>query len=253
MTEARTGSQSIERAMAVLGVFSAADPDVGISDIATRVGLSTSTAHRIVRALVAGGLVEQGTHTDRYRLGHRAVVMGQIASHNLGMSEITALLRSLSVELGDPVGLGFLQGVEVVVAFRAEAAEPLSFDRRPGAREFAHASAMGKVLLAYSDSIVNVVASLGELTAFTSSTIVDPVAWAAELRTVRAQGFAVNNEERRAGASGVAVPVFDGDGRVQAALVAHGPSERFSLDRQRQLVAPLYTCAKKIGEALSVA
>lgn len=253
MTQARTGSQAIERALAILNAFTAADPDLGISELAHRVGLSTSTAHRMVRALVAGGMLEQGVHSDRYRLGHRAVVTGQIAAHNLGMTEVASLLNTLANTVGDSVSLGFLQGREVVVAFRAEANDPLTFDRRPGAREFAHASAMGKVLLAYSPHPAQLVDQLGDMVAFTPTTITDPAALIAELAAVRSCGFATNNQERRAGASGVSVPVFDHDRRVQAALVAHGPSDHFGAERQDALLIELRASAQQIGSALSVA
>ena len=95
MAEARTGSQAIERSLAILDTFTAAEPDLGISEIANRVGLSTSTAHRMIRALVAGGMLEQGVHSDRYRLGHRAVVMGQIAAHNLEIGRASCRERVL--------------------------------------------------------------------------------------------------------------------------------------------------------------
>ena len=252
MTEARTGSQAIERSLAILDTFTAAEPDLGISEIANRVGLSTSTAHRMIRALVAGGMLEQGVHSDRYRLGYRAVVMGQIAAHNLGMTEVAGLLKRLAQSVGESVSLGFLQGSEVVVAFRAEAREPLEFDRRPGAREFAHASAMGKVLLAYSGNPRRAVADLGDLVAFTPATVVDAGALIAELAVVRANGFAINNRERRPDASGVAVPVFDHDLRVKSALVVHGPSAHFGVEHRAGFVAALRESAKLIGEALAV-
>ena len=72
----RTGAQSVERALAVLRCFEGAAGDLGVSEIAARTGLSVSTAHRLTRALCAGGLLAQDSRTERYQLGPLLVVLG---------------------------------------------------------------------------------------------------------------------------------------------------------------------------------
>lgn len=89
----RSGAQAVERAIAVLRAFEREDPELGVSQIAESVGLAVSTVHRIVRALVAGGLLAQDPLSQRYHLGATTAVLGQLAVQHLGY---TPSRRSLS-------------------------------------------------------------------------------------------------------------------------------------------------------------
>src|SRR5215217_67901 len=81
---ARSGSQSVERALAVLQHIGEADEDVGVSELAARTSLSVSTTHRLVQALRTAGLVAQDERSERYHLGPGAVALGRRAEARLG-------------------------------------------------------------------------------------------------------------------------------------------------------------------------
>ena len=76
---ARTGSQSVERALSLVRCLAASDDDLGVTDVAARTGLSVSTAHRLLQALRADGLVAQDPRTERYHLGPGLVALGRRA------------------------------------------------------------------------------------------------------------------------------------------------------------------------------
>ncbi|MDQ3757177.1 MAG: helix-turn-helix domain-containing protein, partial [Actinomycetota bacterium] len=82
--DARSGAQSVERALAVLRVIEQAEHGLGVSEIAQRRGLTVSTAHRLTRVLHDAGLVSQDPRTERYQLGPALVTLGRRAEERLG-------------------------------------------------------------------------------------------------------------------------------------------------------------------------
>jgi hypothetical protein len=91
-----------------------------------------STAHRLVRALARGGLVEQDAVTERYYLGLGCIELGQNAARHFGLERAEAELRDLAAATGEAASLGSRDGDDVVVLARAPSPQPLRFDRPPG-------------------------------------------------------------------------------------------------------------------------
>lgn len=143
------GAAAIVRAMAVLQCFEPGDDDLALGQIAERAGLRVSTAHRIVRALCSGSFMEQDPRSDRYRLGRALVLLGQRAADHLGLDVARPVLESLADRTGESASLGVRHGDEVVVVLVASSHQRLRFDHDQGGRIGLHASAMGKVLLAF--------------------------------------------------------------------------------------------------------
>lgn len=226
---ARSGTQAIERAIAVLECLSASEASLALTEIARRVGLSASTTHRLLRALAHAGYVDQDHSTEQYGLGLGVAVLGQRAIERSGYQLARPVLAALSERTGESASLGVRRGAEVVVLDRVAGPAPLRFDHPAGAELAVHASAMGKVLLAFSKtSITDEVRALATLERFTARTIVDRVALAAELVDVSERGYATNNEERYDGVSGIAAPVRSSSGSAHAAVGLQGPSIRLT-------------------------
>ena len=178
----RSGTQSIERAVTLLERLGASERSLGLSEIARAVGLNPSTAHRLLRALVVAGYVEQEPMTEQYRLGLGIAVLGQRALEHAGYHVAKPVLDDLSARTGESVSLGIRRADEVVVIEQAVSASPLRFDHPAGAEIAMHASAMGKVLLANSaKSIEREVALLATFDRFTDRTITAPDAVVTEL------------------------------------------------------------------------
>src|SRR5215204_582150 len=168
---ARSGSQSVERALAVLQCIAEADGDIGVSEIGGRCGLSVSTAHRLVQALRAPGLVSQDQRSERYRLGPGAVALGRRAELRLGVSRLEPHLRDrLAACTGESITLGTRLGNEMLVVSHIPSSHPLRVGHPPGMRVPLHASAIGKVLLAFTPDRSAEIAALGPLTAYPCAT-----------------------------------------------------------------------------------
>jgi IclR family acetate operon transcriptional repressor len=240
----RTGAQSIGRAIAVLQCFEGA-AELGVTEIARETELSLATAHRIVRALHTGGLLDQNTQTDRYHLGFGTAVLGRLAMERLGFAFALPELERLAVRTGEAVNLGVRVGTEVLVLLAVPSVHPLRFEQAAGTRNPLHVGAMGKVLLAFGGS--DAIGSL-RLERFTPNTITTESALTSELETIRARGHAINDEERNLGVRAIAAPVCDASRQAVAAIAVQGPTVRITDERLADLIHDVTAAAVELTE-----
>ncbi len=241
------GTQTIARALSVLAVLRDAAGDVGVIELARALDLRASTAHRILRALVAAGYVVQNAQTERYRLGPAAVLLGRAAERTLGFDQATPLLERLAEITGESVNLVIRDGDEGLVVLRVESLHPLRFIQPVGARIPLYCTSTGKVLLAFAKDLHEEVARLGELEKLTPTTITSPRDLLADLEAIRARGYSVNRGERLPGVYGVAAPVLTADGIASTALAVQGPEVRIPDERVPELGELVMETAKAIA------
>ncbi|MFB6817237.1 IclR family transcriptional regulator [Streptomyces sp. NPDC056347] len=234
------GAQAVRRALDVLHCFHDNGPDLGASDLARRLGLSGSTAHRLARTLLDAGFLEQDARTSRYRLGPAVTELGRLSYHQRGLHLAAPELADLAARTGATADLALRSGPHAVIVAGG------SVTPRTGLRRPLHSTALGKVLLAWARPGEGGPASLPPLPAFTDRTIVEPAALEAELARVRSQGHAVNDGESAYGVRTLAVPVLDAAGharfalalRATPAVITHEHAEWF-LDRARSCARAL--------------
>ncbi len=222
--EAASGSQSLERGLAILAEFRPATPELGISDLARSLGLSRSTSHRYVATLARLGYLQQNEDTRKYRLGPRVLDLGFAAINSMELRQISAPdLQKLADETGHTVNMAILDGTDIVYIERCRTSQPgqreIDLDLHVGSRLPAYCTSMGKVLLAYlppgrrAETLDTI-----EFVDRGPNAITSRAALAAELEQVRAIGVAVNNEELAYGLRSIAVPVWGQDGEAVAAI-----------------------------------
>lgn len=244
---ARSGSQSVERALGVLRGIAEADEDLGVSEIANRTGLSVSTAHRLVQALRAAGLVAQDERSERYHLGPGSVALGRRAEARLGFDRLLPHLRDLGGRTGESISLGTRVGTEMLVVLHVDSAHPLRFDQPPGLRVPIHASAIGKVLLAFAADPADEIRALGPLSAVTAATLTDPVALLEDVMRTRRRGWALNDGERDVGVRTVAAPLLGTDGAAWAGVAIQGPAVRLPDARVEEFAGLLVETARAMA------
>lgn len=249
--ERRTGAQSVGRALSVLRCFETAPGDLGVTEIATRTGLTVSTAHRLARALCDAGLLTHDPRTERYQLGPALVVLGRKADAQLGYGRAQPTLEELAAATGESVNLGIRDGREVLVVLDVASTQPLRFRQEPGSRVPVHTSAMGKCLLAFSPDPAREVEDLLPLAPVTERTITAQADLVAELDRTRERRWALNDEERNPGVRAVAAPVLADGGQAVAAVAVQGPALRMTDDRLTELVAPLARAAQTLAPLLA--
>lgn len=229
-----SGVRSLDRAVAILGAFDEARPRLSLSEIADALGLNTSTAHRLLQALKAHGLVTQPDGGKAYALGPTVLRLARLATGSLDVQEIARpFMRRLRDAIGETVGLHVLRSDNLrVVVDQAESHQALRRSYTElGEPIPLHQGAPGKVLLAYLPEDQREAILDAPLDAANENTVTDADALRRELATVRGRGYALSYGERVGGIHTVAVPLRDHDGRVVAALSVTGPAMRMPRER----------------------
>ncbi len=243
---------SVRNAARVLGAFTPADRDLGVTEIAIRLGLAKSTVHRLLSTLAAEGMMERSGNRGRYRLGVRLYELGTMAPlrselHGAAVGPIDDLLA----RTGESVHVAVLRGADVVTVDRRESPGMLRMLGRMGHRHPAHATSAGKVLLAYLSLAERSALLDGQpLEALTPHTISDRARLEEELAKVRSRGWAESLHEHEMGLASVAAPIRDARGRVVAAVGVAGPSPRFGRENVRRLAAETTRAADAISARL---
>ena len=244
--------QAIERAVAILGAFSAEEPELRVADLAERLNLHKSTVHRFLVNLERAGMVERSPRSSRYRLGLRLFELGSLVVRRMDLwDEALPFLEALVRETGETGHLAVLDGGEAIYIERVEARRALRVPSAVGRGYPAHATNLGKVLLAHTDPReVDALLSVGTLRPFTPHTITDPDELRDELRTIRHRGFAIDNEEYDEGLRCIGAPVRDYNGRVVAAIGIGGPVTRVTPDRIDLLAETVMAAANGLSRRL---
>ncbi|CAL9378601.1 MULTISPECIES: IclR family transcriptional regulator [Streptomyces] len=244
--------QSLERAAAVLRLLAGGERRLGLSDIASTLGLAKGTAHGLLRTLQQEGFVEQDPASGRYQLGAELLRLGNsyLDVHEL-RARALVWTDDLARSSGESVYLGVLhqQGVLIVHhVFRPDDSRQVL---EVGAMQPLHSTALGKVLAAY-DPVAHSEAMDSEREALTTRTITDPEAFEGVLELTRARGWAADVEETWEGVASIAAPVHDRRRMPVGAVAVTGAVERVCADGEIQprLVAAVRDCARAVSRDL---
>lgn len=254
MTGVPSGAErlsSVAAAARVLREFAKHSTQLGVTQLAHRVGIGKSTAHRIIWTLVEEGLLEKVEETGLFRLTPTMKSLGASAETAQRLHEAATMpLDRLRSATPGTLHIGILDGFDVLYVERREGPGAIPVFRTVGARNAAHATASGKVLLAFLplDQQRRTVAAM-RLTAKTPRTITTPSALLNELAVVRRQGFAENRGESQPGMCSIAAPIRDPLGRVVASV----SSAEYVDDVEaglRHLIRPVVETAAQISAHL---
>jgi IclR family acetate operon transcriptional repressor len=252
-TEAPHGTQSIQRAIAVLRYFSDHDGEHGPPAVAEALDLSAGTVMRIMKALASAGLLTRNRLTDSFYLGSGAVLLGQAAQRAFGLDRALPILEQVNTETQESVNLVVREGRESVVMLRVQCTLPLRFEQRSGARFPLYTTASGKAILAFSPDAASYVESLpARLSKLTPHTLETPQALARQLTQVHRRGYSIDAEENVEGVRCVGAPIVDPAGRAHAALVIQVPTVRMTRDRERELGHLAVQAAREVSRTVPV-
>lgn len=240
---------AVAKALRLLEVFTIPPHRFNLTELSARANMSKNQTFRLLCTLGEAGFVRQEPETKSYRLGVR---MFQLAGALLeGDDLLLAAGEALTWArdtTGETVNLIARDGPDAAICVdRRGSPRPLQITARVGARFALHAGASPKLLLAFSDdrTIEWYFARHQSLPAFTAATITDPVALRAELQRIRAQGYAISDEDLDAGACAVAAPIHNRRGDVIAGVSIASPASRFGpVERERNRTVALEAAAR---------
>jgi IclR family transcriptional regulator, KDG regulon repressor len=218
---------SVSNAARVLKAFTPNEREWGVTDLARRLSIAKSTAHRLLATLTDEGLLEQDPASGRYRLGLVVFDMAA-AAQSVDLHEaVLTPMTELRNRTGETVQVAVLDGREVVYVERLDSPNTLRLFIEVGRRNAAHSTGCGKALLAFlaPDQLERVLRNW-KMEAKTPHTITDATALRDDLAESRRRGYAVNRRESEVGIISVAAPIRDVSGRAIAAVSVAGPAER---------------------------
>jgi IclR family acetate operon transcriptional repressor len=236
---------SVGRALAVLDQLRDSEQGLGVNELARRLGVNASTASRLLATLESAGMVQRDGHGP-YRLGLALVTL---ADRVLSRLDLQRLARPVLVELMEGTGetstLSLPGEREAITVDSAPSRSGVVSMARLGRPSIAHATAVGKVMLAFGGSPLP---RERDLVALTDRTITDRAELAAEVRAVRERGYGTVFGERDVDVNAIAAPVFDRTEALAAILGLQGPASR--LEDPTRLLPILLDAASTLTRAL---
>ena len=224
---------------------------LGLNEITVRTGISKSTAFRILTTLSQLGYIVRDSNRSYY-IGQ---AMSDLVRAQASMEAIRRAAMPQMLELrdrfGETVNLGYLEQDKVTYAEVVPSEYALRLHEKPGATICLHASALGKVILAFSDE--DFAASLirgRELQMITRNTITDPEDFMSELKKAREHGYAFDRGETSLLATCVAAPLLNASGTAIAALSISGPTSRFNPRKDSDVIESLIKAAATVSRQL---
>lgn len=239
------GLKSVGSALDVLECF-ATDGELGVSDIARRLGVAKSTAHRLLQTLASRGFVEQDAQ-GQYRLGIHLYELGALALARNELRHVALpFLRQVASATGLTVNMAVPDGADIVFVERIENSDGVRILGHFGRRLPAHTTSSGKAIAAWNHELD----SARRRTGFpprVSKTVRAEADWDRCLESVRRVGYAVSHSESFDGASSVAVPVMLRRQAI-ASVSVFGPSDVIEPQVER-LVPVLVAASRRISLA----
>jgi IclR family pca regulon transcriptional regulator len=237
--------QSLARGLAVIRAFDAQHPELSLSDVARRTGLTRAASRRFLLTLESLGYVRSDGRD--FALTPRVLELGFSYLSSLSLPEVVQPhLERLSREVDESVSAAVLDGADIVYVARVPTRRIMSVRITIGTRFPAYATSLGRVLLAgLPDAEADAVLRAAPLDVLTSRTVADPIALESELDRVRAQGWSLVDGELEQGLRSVAAPVHDRAGRVIAAINVSSSATRDTVEHliERYVPAVLTTAA----------
>jgi len=220
---------SVAAAVRLLKAFSEEQTEIGISDLARKLGVAKSTVHRLAVTLCTDGMLEQNPDSGKYRLGISLFRLGSLVRRRMSVSnEARPLLRELREKVNETVHLAVLDGNEIMYVYNLESTQAIRMRSDVGVRKPAYCTAEGQAILAFQPpEVVDDVIRAG-LPARTPQTVTDADKLRRVLEGVRQRGCAIEDEESELGMRCIAAPLRNDTGEVVAAIGLAGPVSRLS-------------------------
>jgi IclR family transcriptional regulator, KDG regulon repressor len=235
------GVRAADTVLSVLEAVAWAGEPTGVTQIANALRSPKGAIFRHLQTLVDRGYLLQDPDTNRYRLGSKAFLIAHLAPPAWDLARV---LEPPMREARDATGLAVVlrtpAPVGALVLAALQGTRPIEIGVRPGSELAPHASAQGKVFLAYG-----VLPMPDALPRFTARTVADADALARELAAVRRDGHATAPEEILLGVNALAAPVRDHSGAVVAAVALVGSIQHIAAPPDEGLVRVVRTAAAK--------
>jgi IclR family transcriptional regulator, KDG regulon repressor len=254
MEEKTTGIVAIHKIVEILRAFTPDTPEIGIRELAQKIGMPKSTVHRYLLALKQEGLVEINPGTNRYHLGMELVAIAGTALRTMNVRQAALRkMNSLAERWKETIDLDILSGTHIIIIEQIPGQHILSTGGTLAARLPVYCTSTGKILLAYAGTDYVLEHLPEELPKLTPDTISSRSALLHELEKVRQQGYARSWGEYEEYVHALGVPIRDLTGKVVAAMSISGLAVRIDENKAEEMIKDLKSAAAEISAGLGYA
>jgi len=226
----------------IMSLFLKKERPMGISEISDELSIYKSSVHRILNTLKSRGYIIQEQETKKYWLGSKFYSLGMIYKDKLKIENyVNRDMKELADEFNETVHLAIYDELDycnIIALEQVETRQRLSMTPPPGSRTPTHASALGKSMLAFSNKDIQNTVINSKLEKYTENTIVSKKILKKELKLIKNQGYAIDNEELESGLTCIACPILDEKGEGIASISVSGPKGRI-LERKSEIIEKL--------------
>ncbi len=250
------GVRVLHKTLDILETIRSQDSGFKLAELSRKVELPKATVYRILATLEGRGYLDR-TADGSYRMAKKLFNLQRTESVEQILNRVAQPIMDRVVDATkETVNLGILDAGEVVVINTVESPQAVRMSSKIGNRRHLHSTALGKIFLAgLPDKEFLRLIRMKGLPKLTDHTIVSKTAVIDEIKTVRKQGWAMDNQENEIEGRCIGAPIVAPDGRVVAALSVSGPVFRMDLARAKSLVPQLKAfcleISEKVGQAMS--
>jgi len=244
------GVRSVQLAIDILEAVALSGAELGVTQIAVQLQLTKGSVYRHLQTLVERGYLAQNLATTRYHMGPRSRLLARLSAKPDLIEAAEPLMWDLRNTVGQTVVLSEMSPRGAMVLRTVPGPSPIEIGVRPGSELAFHASAQGKILLAYAPKPLQQRVLSGPLQQFTGKTITKRHPLETELERVRARGYATAPEEIILGLNALAVPIFDEEGNCAATVAIVGSIQFIRAEPNRHIIESLRDTGRQISYAL---
>ena len=243
--------QSLDRGIQIL-LLLAERSSMGVTELSEVLGVDKSTASRLVDTLRAHDMVRLDPETRKVRLGFRILHLGEALKDNLNVIAIARpILTELSARINESVHFCAYNNSSVYVMDQVRSSKNYALSATVGMVEPMHCSSVGKCILAFRrPDTIRALLENYKFTRYTEHTITTREALLTELERIRAQGYALDDEEMAPGVRCLAVPVYDYRNSVRFSIGVSGPKENISAATMDVYIKRMIEATKKLSAAI---
>ena len=210
---------TLQNALRLLNLFSTDQPELSVTEIAAKLGLANSTAHRMLISLESEGLIMKEPKSSLYRLGVSFLSLGNVITKNMKIYNYSSdILHFLQQSTGETASLMVVENDYSYIINTKESSYPIRYSAYTGQREPVYRSSTGLVILAFQSA--KVIHSIKE------KAFIPVQEFQQKIDFIQLNGYYVSIDEFYDNVTSITVPVRNGRGEVIAALAIAGPSER---------------------------
>ncbi|WP_026478416.1 IclR family transcriptional regulator [Alkaliphilus transvaalensis] len=225
--------QSVDRTLTILEVLSDYEEGLGITELSAKIKLHKSTVHRLLSTLIHKGYVYQDPNSNKYHITIKLFELGNKRIETMDIFSVAKpYLKELRNETNEVIHLVIRDGNEIVYIDKMESDNTIRMVSRIGRRSSMYCTAVGKAIMSYlPQEEIKKIWESSDIKKYTEYTITSFEDMETELRKVRQQGYAIDEQENELGVRCIGSAVLNHTGEIAGAISISGPTIRVTKDK----------------------